>query len=335
MDKISVIIPNYNGIKYLRGCLESLYAQEPGTPKFDILVVDNASGDGSMEQAGVLVEQRASSSIATPGTRFIFLERNTGFCHAVNVGIRETDADYIVLLNNDTLVKPGFIKSLYEAIKKDDRIFSVSARMLMWDRPELLDDAGDRYTVLGWAYAVGKGRPKAACDRPGSIFSSCGGAAIYRRSILEQIGLFDELHFAYLEDLDLGYRARINGYINRYEPGAEVLHFGSASTGSRYNKFKTRLAAANNVYVVYKNMPLLQLLWNLPFLALGFGIKWLFFCRKKMGGIYLKGFLEGVGRCLSPEGRARKVPFSPKNFGNYFKIQLELYLNTILFLTKS
>lgn len=321
MHKITVVIPNYNGIKYLKGCLETLYAQENGTPSFQVIVVDNASNDGSAEQAEQLF----------PDIRMIRLPKNTGFCHAVNVGIQESDTPYIILLNNDTKVKPRFVSSLYKAIEADERIFSVSARMLMWDKPELIDDAGDRYNVLGWAYARGKGRPAAYYNKTVDIFSACGGAAIYRRSILDSIGLFDELHFAYLEDLDLGYRARIQGYRNVYEPKAEVLHFGSASTGSRYNPRKTELASANNVYVIYKNMPFLQLVWNLPFLIAGFLIKWLFFCRKGMGGIYLKGLCKGLKRCMEPKGRSHKVKFRCRNLWNYFIIQGNLYLNVLLF----
>lgn len=323
MDKITVVIPNYNGINYLKDCLEALYAQDADTPAFQVLVVDNASGDGSAEQAEALF----------PAVRVIRLSENTGFCHAVNVGIRASDTPYIILLNNDTKVKPGFIKNLYDAVRKNRKVFSVSARMLMWDRPERIDDAGDLYTVLGWAYARGKGRPAEDYDRRVNVFSACGGAAIYRRSILEEIGLFDELHFAYLEDLDIGYRARIHGYRNLYEPRAEVLHFGSASTGSRYNPRKTQLASANSVYVIYKNMPLGQLIWNLPFLTAGFLIKWMFFCRRRMGTIYLKGLAEGARRCRHPLGRAAKVPFRWSNLGHYLEIQQELYVNLVGLLT--
>ena len=321
MSKITVVIPNYNGKKFLKGCLESLYDQAAGTPEFEVLIVDNASSDGSVEQA----------QKAFPDIRVIRLSENTGFCHAVNIGIQESNSPYIILLNNDTKVKSKFIKSLYDAIVIDKKIFSASAKMLMWDRPDLIDDAGDQYNVLGWAYARGKGKYAADYVQPARIFSSCGGAAIYRRSILEQIGLFDELHFAYVEDLDLGYRARIHGYRNVYAPKAEVLHFGSASTGSRYNPRKTELASANNVYVIFKNMPPLQLIWNLPFLFTGFLIKWLFFCRKGMGRIYLNGLRVGFRRCLSSEGNSHRVRFCRKNLRNYLYIQGLLYLNLVRF----
>lgn len=341
MKEITVVIPNYNGIKYLTDCLESLRQQEAGTPEFTVLVVDNGSTDGSVE----LLEQysyeqsNASKVYDESGNaldiRTILLRDNTGFCHAVNIGIQASETPYVILLNNDTKVKTGFIKTLYHAIEKDNKIFSVSSRMLMWDKPELIDDAGDRYCVLGWAYARGKGKNAADYDKPAEVFATCGGASIYRKSVFEEIGYFDEAHFAYLEDLDIGYRARIYGYHNFYEPSAQVLHFGSASSGSRYNEFKTRLSSANNVYVIGKNMPFLQLLLNIPFLLLGFGIKFIFFCCKKMGILYLKGLWQGTKRCFCEEGRRAKVPFCFARIGNYVNIQIQLYLNVFRMIRKS
>lgn len=332
MSKITVVIPNYKGIDYLRNCLASLYAQVPETPEFEVLVVDNASEDGSVEDARAYVAETKVTAGAPVKVDFLCLESNTGFCHAVNVGIEESKSPYIILLNNDTKVMPKFVKSLYDAIEKRPKVFSVSAKMLMWDCADMVDDAGDKYTVLGWAYGVGKGKPATQYDKQKFVFSACGGAAIYRRSVFEKIGLFDELHFAYLEDLDLGYRARIQGYYNLYEPKAEVLHYGSASSGSRYNEFKTKLSSANNVYVIYKNMPALQIFFNFPFLLLGFMVKWLFFVKKGMGKTYAKGIAEGFKRCLGEPGKSHKVPFEKKNLKNYLRIQWELYVNTIYFL---
>lgn len=325
MEEIAIVIPNYNGVKFLRECLQSLAEQAQDAPGYEVIVVDNGSEDGSSD----LVKREF------PYVRVISLSENTGFCHAVNVGIEASVSPYVILLNNDTKVKAGFVRALYHAIEGRPDVFSVSARMLLWDRPEFLDDAGDRYCVLGWAFARGKGRPAAAFDKAAEVFSACGGAAIYRRSVLEEIGLFDEMHFAYVEDLDIGYRARIYGYRNYYEPKAEVLHYGSASSGSRYNEFKTVHAAANNIYVIGKNMPLLQWIWNLPFLITGFLVKFLFFCKKGMGGSYLKGVKEGFDRLFSVEGRKRRIRFKWAHLGNYFSIQGQLYANTLRFLKKS
>ncbi|MBR6626486.1 MAG: glycosyltransferase family 2 protein [Lachnospiraceae bacterium] len=323
MNMITVVIPNYNGMKYLKECLTSLACQAEA-PGYEVLVVDNGSADGSREYM----------EAEFPQVRVIALEENTGFCHGVNVGIKESQTPYVVLLNNDTKADKCFLKTLYESIEGRENVFAVSASMRMWDRPELLDGAGDNYCVLGWAYSRGKGRAADGYQEACSVFSACGGAAIYRKSVFEEIGYFDELHFAYLEDLDIGYRALLHGYENRYEPGAVVLHYGSASTGSRYNEWKTRKASANSVYVVYKNMPLLQWIWNLPFLLVGFLVKFLFFSIKGMGRIYIKGLFEGLKRCFSAEGRMHKVKWKAKHLKNCFYIQWLLYRNLFLFLLK-
>ncbi len=324
-NKVTVVIPNYNGRKYLGDCLGALYSQEEGTPAFQVVLVDNGSTDGSVEWI------REHS----PRTQLLCFSENTGFCGAVNAGIRASLSPYIILLNNDTKVKPGFVKALVLAMERDDTIFSVSAKMLMWDDPGRIDDAGDRFCALGWAYARGKGKAAGRYDRPAEVFSACGGAAIYRREILDRIGLFDELHFAYLEDVDIGYRARIFGYRSFYEPAAQVVHYGSAASGSRYNAFKTGLVPENNIYLIAKNMPLLQWLWNLPLLALGFLVKILFFSTKGMGILYLKGIIRGFQKASSARGRACKVRFCWNNLGHYLAIQGQLYLNILRFIMKS
>lgn len=344
--KVTIVIPNYNGMKFVEECMSALLSQDPDTPPYKVVLVDNASTDGSIEwllerfpvsagaSANLSAGQDVNQSLSATPVTVIPQSTNTGFCHAVNIGIEAADTPYVLLLNNDTKVKSNFIKNLYKAIESRADAFSVSAKMLMWDRPELLDDAGDRYCVLGWAYARGKGKPAAAYNIPCKIFSACGGASIYRREIFKEIGLFDEAHFAYLEDLDIGYRAQIFGYKNYYEPTAEVIHYGSASSGSRYNEWKTGIAAANSVYVIAKNMPLLQWIWNLPFLLVGFCIKFLFFCRKKMGKIYLKGLWDGLQKSLSPTGRNAKIGFKISRLGRYFALQGQLYMNLVLFLKK-
>lgn len=324
VERITVVIPNYNGKEYLNTCLQALYEQKACPVDIRILVVDNGSADGSVEDA----KERF------PKVEWICLPENTGFCHAVNVGIEHTEDPYVILLNNDTKVGPHFVKALYETIREDEKIFSVSSKMLMWDNPQLVDDAGDYYCAFGWCLARGKGKPAIDYDTPVEVFSACAGAAIYRRSVFDEIGLFDELHFAYVEDLDIGYRARIFGYKNLYEPKARVLHYGSASTGSRYNAFKVEHAAANNVYVVAKNMPLGQLIINLPFLVAGYGIKFVFFCKKKMGLLYLKGFFKGLGRSFSKEGRKHHVPYQREHLKNYWNIQLRLLAGMIELLNR-
>lgn len=311
----TIVIPNYNGMKYIENCLVSL-AGEPAR----VIVVDNGSTDGSRQ----LVQEKF------PDVRLIALDKNYGFCTAVNRGIEENrkyKTTYVILLNNDTTVEPGFVRALERALDRDKRAFSGAARMVNMYRPELIDDAGDYYCALGWAFAAGKDRLSADFCRPGEIFSACGGACIYRRSVLEKIGLLDENHFAYLEDVDLGYRAKIFGYRNLYVPDAVVRHAGSASSGSRYNAFKAELTAANSVYLVYKNMPPLQVILNLPFLLTGLGIKLLFFCRRGLGRSWWQGIKKGIRLCCSPQGRERRVRFQMKRLPAYLGIQWELWRN--------
>ena len=123
--------------------------------------------------------------------------------------------------------------------------------------------------------------------------------------------------------MDVGYRARINGYENWYFPLAKVYHVGSGTSGSRYNQFKIRYSSRNNVYLIYKNMPFLQIVLNLPFLVIGFGIKILFFGLKGFGREYLAGIKNG----FQISRRDRKVAFRVENLPHYLKIQIELWIN--------
>ena len=313
MSKVSVIIPNYKGIDFIRGCLDSLKKQS--YEDFEIIVADNFSDDGSAD----IVEKEY------PDVKLIRLTQNFGFSRAINEGLKISKADYVLLLNNDTTVHERLIEKLVAAMESDERIFSVASKMLQMYEPEKIDGAGDLYCALGWAFARGKDKHKDRYANRQNVFAACGGAALYRRRILDEIGWFDEFHFAYLEDVDIGYRARIMGYRNVYEPGAIVYHAGSGVSGSRHNDFKVRLSARNNMYIIMKNMPTLQIIINLPFLLVGFGVKALFFILTGHGRAYLSGIKRGYLLCR--EGR--KYPYSSANFKNYVKIQLELYLNTI------
>lgn len=311
--EVSVIIPNYNGIAFLDSVLNSLEGQT--ADDFEVILVDNGSSDGSCSFAAA----------SYPWVHILELPENYGFCRAVNEGIKASRAPYVILLNNDTEVTENFVEEMLAAIMRHKKAFSCGARMVQYHDRDKLDDAGNYYCALGWSFARGRGRDIHAYEKEEKIFAACAGAAIYRKKILDQIGLFDEEHFAYLEDVDIGYRARIYGYENWYAPKAVVYHVGSGTSGSRYNQFKTRYSSRNNVYLVYKNMPFLQILLNLPFLAAGFVVKFLFFAVKGMGREYLAGIKNG----FSISRKDRKVPFTLKHLKNYCRIQLELWRNIL------
>ena len=309
--EVSVVIPNFNGLAYLEGVLSSLERQS--MKNFEVILVDNGSTDGSC----AFVASQYS------WVHIIDLSHNFGFSRAVNEGIRAARAPYVLLLNNDTEVEPDFLKEMVEGIQRHKKAFSCQAKMIQFHDRDKMDDGGNYYCALGWAFAGGKGKAAEHYDKEKKIFSSCAGAAIYRKKIFEKIGYFDDEHFAYLEDLDVGYRARIYGYENWYIPGAVVYHVGSGTSGSRYNQFKIRYSSRNNIYMIYKNMPLLQIILNLPFLLVGFGMKILFFCLKGYGREYLAGIKNGFQ--LSAKGR--KVPLALKHFPAYCRIQWELWVN--------
>lgn len=313
MEKVTVVIPNWNGKEYIGQCLDSLRNQSVG--EIPVIVVDNGSTDGSREQ----IEQQY------PWVRMIAFDQNYGFCKAVNTGIKAAQTKYVILLNNDIRADRNFVKYLLFRAEKNKKLFSCQAKMLQMDRPDYIDNAGDQYCALGWAYTRGKDRSASEYTQPEKIFSACGGAVLYRREVFDQIGMFDEAHFAYLEDVDLGYRALICGYENWYEPEAVVYHKGSAATGSRHNVFKVSHASRNNLYLIYKNMARWQILINLPFLAAGCLMKFLYFLPKKLGFIYLKGLWQGVLLCRKGE----KFPYIPENFDRCWKIQLLLWKNTL------
>ncbi len=310
--KASIVIPNYNGRKFLKGCLDSISRQS--FYDYEIIIIDNASSDGSID----FLQENYKNIVIKK------LNKNYGFSKAVNDGIKLAKGEYVVLLNNDTELDKYWLENLVKCIQKDEKIFSVCSKMIQYHNKDLIDDAGDEYTLLGWTQKCGDGQATEKYIQKREVFSSCAGAAIYRKSIFNEIGYFDENFFAYMEDVDISYRAKIHGYKNIYCPDAIVYHIGSGTSGSRYNEFKVKLSARNNIYVPYKNMPLIQFIINLPFLLIGFFVKYIFFLKKGFGKIYLEGLKEG----LTTLHKIKKVKYKNKNLFNYIKIELELIKNT-------
>jgi len=317
MSRTTLVIPNINGIKYIEKCLNSVFASDIPV---DVVVIDNNSTDGSRE----IISEKY------PEVCLICHDENTGFCRATNEGIANSKTEFVMFLNNDTEIAVDTVEKLEKVMDDVPKAFSVQALMVSMDNHEVIDSAGDEYCALGWAYATYKGKHidkiknKATLRR---IFSGCGGACLYRKSILEEIGCLDENHFAYLEDVDLGYRAMIFGYQNYCFTEALVYHAGSATSGSKHNKFKVDLSSRNGIYLLHKDMPLLQIIINLPFLLIGYLIKLAFFSLKGLGGTYIKGIGKGFSMSFAKANRPKKVKFSFRHFKNYFLIQLKLWIN--------
>ncbi|MCR4648031.1 MAG: glycosyltransferase family 2 protein [Lachnospiraceae bacterium] len=318
--KVSVIIPNYNGIRYLSKCLAELDRQD--FRDFDIIVVDDASTE----------EGVAETVAAYPRARLIKHTENYGFAKSVNDGIKASDSEYVFLLNNDAYVDEGCLRELVSAFDRESqnaKIFSVQCKMLSAVNHALIDNAGDFYNIFGWARTRGKDKLADSHSKPSEIFSACAGAAIYDRKAVTEIGMFDENHFCYLEDVDLGYRAKLYGYKNLYEPKAKVFHEGSATSGSRHNEFKVKLAARNSILVRFKNQTTLQKIINFPAQETGLIIKQIYFMNKGLGKAYRQGIKEGRMVKKTDSERIMKVEFDSSKRRRAWAIELEMIKNII------
>ena len=251
---VSAVVVNWNGIDCIEACLESLLTQT--WPALEIIVVDNGSTDGSRD----LLRDRYRS-------RVTLLESpiNLGFAGGNNLGIRAAQGSYVALLNNDAVARPGWIAALVAAAEADARVGMCASKVFVMEADGVLDSAG----LLRSADGIGRGRGR--LERDGETYSQAGEAlipsacaALYRRAMLDEIGLFDEDFFAYCEDSDLGLRGRLAGWTCRYVPDAVVHHAYSRST-SPYSAFKAFHVERNRCWVVLKCFPATAILASLPY----------------------------------------------------------------------
>lgn len=316
--KASVVIPNLNGAGWLRDSIESVYAQTE--QNFELIIIDNGSTDESLEIA--------RSYQGRPRYTLIENSSNTGFSYAVNQGIRAAKAPYVVLFNNDAFAEPDWLSELLRVADSDEKIFAVQSLMIRhWDR-KLADDAGDFVTILAWAYKRGDGLLASRYQKQCRVFSACGGSSLYRKSILDEIGLFDENFFAYFEDVDLSWRANNAGYKNIFCPSSKCYHICGATTGgakgSTYNDFKSVQSGRNSIYLPYKNQPLLMLLLNFPFLLIGYLVKMAVFSLRGFGKPYRKGCKEAFQNIR----KLQKPKFHFKNIPHYILMEFWMLAST-------
>jgi GT2 family glycosyltransferase len=246
---LSVIIPNWNGAHHLPVCLEALRRQRER--RFEVIVADNGSQDGSRE---LLARD-------FPEARVLALGANRGFTGAGNAGLRAARGAYLVLLNNDTEADPGWLAALVDAFARHPEAGLLASRMMLFDRRDVFHTAGDYYRVDGLPGNRGVWQTdQGQYDREEYVFSACGGAAAYRRTLLDAIGLLDEQFYYSCEDVDLAWRAQLAGWKCVYVPGALVYHklqaTGAGVTASFYD-------GRNFLYLIWKDYPgsLLRRTW--------------------------------------------------------------------------
>lgn len=322
MNKILVIIPHYSKLILLKECLYHL--EQQSYQNFDVLIVDNGSTDGSAEYTYDICNKNKNY-------HYILLNENTGFAFAVNRGFEYSineGYEYSILLNNDAYVEKDFVKELLYSIRQDPNTFAVSSMMINYHNKELVDSFGDFYTILGWGFQGHIGEKVEDIRKNEYCFSACGGASIYSNSILNKIGFLDENFFAYLEDVDLSYRAKLYGYNIRNCFTAKCYHLGSATSGSKYNEFKVRTSARNSIYLIYKNMPYIQILLNIFPLFVGIVVKQVFFSTKGFGLDYFFGIYDGVKNIPT----IKKNDFNKIGIFSFICIEIELIINTIRYI---
>jgi GT2 family glycosyltransferase len=238
----AVVIPNWNGARWLGGCLDAVAAQTH--PPDEIVVVDGASSDESLK---ILREHPAAP-------RVVQLGENLGFGAAANRGIAALRADAVALLNTDIVLAPDWLERTLAALAGDPAAAAVATKMVALDDPRCIDDTGDFLRRDGVALQRGKlARDNGRWDTPGEVWGACAGAALYRRDALIEVGGFDERFFMYLEDVDLALRLRLAGWRCRYEP--VVARHASEGSSRQLARPVTGWVARNTLLLVAKAFP--------------------------------------------------------------------------------
>jgi GT2 family glycosyltransferase len=242
---VSIVLISWNNALDLEKCYSSLSQQS--LKDFELLLVDNGSFDSSIKTVA-----RRFSKIQTVTEQ---LERNLGFAVANNIGVRLARGEWIALLNADAFPEPDWLESLLKAAQEKPEYSFFSSRQIQANDSEWLDGAGDAYHVSGLAWRNGYNYPSADFgQQQKEVFSACAAAALIRRDEFLKLGGFDEDYFSYFEDVDLGFRIRLQGGRCLYVPEAIVHHVGSASTGKR-SDFSVYYGYRNMIWTFFKNMP--------------------------------------------------------------------------------
>jgi GT2 family glycosyltransferase len=292
---ISVVIPSLNGRHLLGRCLERLRGQT--VTDVETIVVDNGSEDDS-----VAFLQRNF-----PEARVVALGANRGFAGGMNAGIERARGAYVALLNNDAEVDPSWLEELLACLDRHPRAAAATSKLLLADRRNTIDGAGDCLTPSFLPYPRGHGKPdRGQFDEEVEVFSPAGAASLWRRSALEDVGLFDERFFAYYEDVDLGFRARLKGYECWYAPKAVVYHHRGA-TARAHSEFTLFHPLKNRWFLILKNAPGRLLLRNAVWLALGEGFLWIRALRARKPLVVLRAYREIVRNARDVRAERRSI----------------------------
>jgi GT2 family glycosyltransferase len=249
---ISVVVVNFNGKKYLSSCFNSLFQQTYS--QMEVILVDNASVDGSIE----FIQENF------PRVKIIPQSTNLGFAGGTNAGIRVANGEFILTLNNDTIVDSHLLEEIVKPMQLDSRVGVCGSKMILPNGR--INSTAICISRSGAAWDRGMDElDRGQYDMPEEVFGACAGAALYRRSMLEEIGLFDEDFFLFMEDVDLAFRAQLSGWKCMYVPSARVVHIhgGTAGTGSELAVY---YGNRNLIWYIIKNFPPRVLFLSIPWI---------------------------------------------------------------------
>lgn len=301
MNRIAIVVLNWNGADFLEQCLESLRAQD--YPDFQIVVVDNDSTDNSRDILDYWTKQYGNL------IKVIYNNRNSGFAGGVNIGIKQAMKDgagAVALFNNDATAAPNWLSELVAELESDKTI-GIATGLLLHADGKTIDSTGDFYSIWGLAFPRNRDELTVAAPDSGSVFGATGGASLYRVDLFKQIGLFDESFFAYYEDVDISFRSQLAGWKVYYTKSAVAYHKRGA-TSEKIPGFTK--------YQMFKNLPML--FWkNVPaglMLKIGLRFKLVYLL------MYLNAILQGAF-LPATKGILMAISLFPATLGKRSKVQ--------------
>ncbi len=293
---VSVIIPNHDGEAFIRNAVSSVLTQT--YQNVEVILIDNGSSDKSVS----IIRSHF------PEVKVVEFPQNHGFGFAVNAGIKIANGDFIALLNSDAKAEPQWIESLVQAVNEDSRVGFAASKVLCYHDPALVQSAGDGITSVGRTYNVGNYNADSEdLQRKRWVFGATGAACLFKRSVLDDVGEFDEDFFLYLEDVDYSFRAQIRGYKCVYEPQAVVHHIGSATT-DRTVGLRTYYTTRNYFPLLVKNFPKSHIKSHL--IGIGFFVFKMALVHILKGRAplaFFRGLLDGIRLAKACASKRRKI----------------------------
>jgi GT2 family glycosyltransferase len=275
MKMLSIVVLNYNGIKHLDSCFESIEQQE--NRDYETILVDNGSTDGSITH----IRKRF------PWVRIVDLQRNLGFSSGMNAGIREAKGEAVFLLNNDIVLERNCTEAIEHALKEQRSYLFFAPKMLNLRDKSIIDSGGIVFRDYKSSDRGQGQKDDALFSKEEEVFGACGGAVVFRKEFFEKVGYFDEDFFIYHEDVDLSLRAQLKGEKCLFLPAAKVYHYRGA-TNILYSNIHVFLSGKNGLNYQIKNLPIRLFVKNLRRLFLHHKNEILYFAKRGQGLIILK-----------------------------------------------